>query len=343
MYFASDNAGIAHPEVMAAVNDANQGYALGYGLDNLTQDTVAQIRAIFEAPEALVYLVPTGTAANALALACLAQPYETIFCAPMAHIQEDECGAPEFYSGAKLSLVGNTDKIQPDDFTTEIERGLARGFQGVKPGALSLSQVTEFGQIYSVDEIKALSDIAHAHQLGVHLDGARFANAMVALDVSPAEMSWKAGVDAVSFGATKNGCFGVEAVILFDPAKAVEFEARRKRGGHLMSKHRYLAAQMQGYLANDLWTRSAARSNATCARLVKELRAIDEVEFDSEPQANVIFCNISADAHQRLVDAGAMYSVIGEADQRVSIRLVCDWALKDAHIDQFLKILRDLA
>lgn len=340
MYFASDNAGIAHPEVMAAVNEANQGYALGYGNDALTQEVVAQVRDIFEAPEAAVYLVPTGTAANALALACLAQPYETIFAAPMAHIQEDECGAPEFFSGAKLSLVGQADKIAPDEFENEIERCLARGFQGVKPGALSISQVTEFGQIYSVEEITALSDIAHRHGVAVHLDGARFTNAMVALDVSPAEMSWKAGVDAVSFGATKNGCFGVEAVILFDPAMALEFEARRKRGGHLMSKHRYLAAQMQAYLTDGLWTRSAQRSNTTCDRLAHALRAIDGVALDYEPQANVIFCSITKAAHERLSDAGVMYSVIEEAGERVSIRLVCDWALQDAHVDQFLEILR---
>ena len=340
MHFASDNTGPALPQVMAAVNEVNEGYVLGYGNDDLSHAVTAQIREIFEAPDAAVFLVPTGTAANALALACLAQPFETIFCAPMAHIQEDECGAPEFYSGAKLTLVGDEDKIAPETLEREIQRCLDRGFQGVKPGALSLSQVTEFGQVYTIEELRALTDVAHAHGLPTHLDGARFANAMVALGCTPAEMSWKAGIDAVSFGGTKNGCMGVEAVILFDPEKAAEFEARRKRGGHLFSKHRYLAAQMRGYLSDDAWVHSARQANQNCALLAQGLRAIEGVSFDYPPQANVIFCKLPLVLHERLKAAGASYYDNGVDDGKVSVRLVCDWSIPSDQITQFLDICR---
>lgn len=341
MYFASDNTGPALPEVMQAISDANQGYVLGYGNDDLSHRVTAQIRDIFEAPEAAVYLVPTGTAANSLALACLAQPYETIFCAPMAHIQEDECGAPEFYSGAKLSLVGDDDKIAPEVLEQEIQRCLERGFQGVKPGAVSISQVTEFGQVYSLDQIRALTEVARSHGLPVHLDGARFANAVVALGCTPAEMSWKAGIDAVSFGGTKNGCMGVEAVVLFDPQKATEFEARRKRGGHLFSKHRYLAAQMSAYLTDDLWLTTARRANANAAHLVSELTDLG-VQFDYPPQANVIFSQLPKPMHARLQDAGAAYYTYEETAETITARLVCDWSIPRAEIDRFIDICKSV-
>lgn len=339
MFFASDNAGPALPEVMQAITDANQGYMLGYGNDTLSQDVAATLRSVFEAPEAAVYLVPTGTAANALALACLAQPYETIFCAPMAHIQEDECGAPEFYSGAKLSLVGQDDKIAPDALEQEIQRCLERGFQGVKPGAVSLSQVTEFGQVYGLDHIQALTGIAHAHDLPVHLDGARFANALVSLGCTPAEMSWKSGIDAVSFGGTKNGCMGVEAVILFDPAKAVEFEARRKRGGHLFSKHRYLAAQMGAYLANGLWLDTARQANNNASYLASQLEALG-VSLDYPTDANVIYCQLPKDMHARLQGAGAAYYTYGESANTITARLVCDWSIKRTDMDRFIEVCK---
>jgi len=336
MYFASDNTGPALPEVMQALESANRRYVLGYGQDELSHQVVEDIRRIFEAPDAAAFLVPTGTAANALA--CLAKPYETIFCAPLAHIQEDEGGAPEFYSGAKLTLVGKDDKINPADLESELRICLDRGFQGVKPGAVSISQVTEFGQVYSLAEIRALTAVARAHELPVHMDGARFANALMSLEASPADMTWKAGIDAVSFGGTKNGCLGVEAVILFGPSKAAEFEARRKRGGHLFSKHRYLAAQMRGYLNDDTWLAAATKANENCAYLAAGLTALDGVTFDYPPQANVIFCKLPNDMHQKLQAAHASYYTYDEADGRITARLVCDWSLPRSDIDRFLDI-----
>jgi threonine aldolase len=214
MFFASDNAGPVHPQILQALSAANEGYALPYGADPIMEEVRAQIREIFEAPGAAVYLVPTGTAANSLALATMSQPWETVFCSPVAHIHEDECNAPEFYmGGAKLTLVGQGDKMRPEALRTAITNEETRGVHGPQRGPVSITQVTERGSVYSLDELKALCDVAKEFGLKTHMDGARFANALVALRCTPAEMSWKLGIDAISFGATKNGAMGVEAVI----------------------------------------------------------------------------------------------------------------------------------
>ncbi|MEX0337551.1 MAG: low specificity L-threonine aldolase [Arenibacterium sp.] len=345
MYFASDNSGPAHPDVMAALQDANQNYALPYGADPLMDEVRQRIRDVFEAPEAAVYLVATGTAANALALATLVNPYDTVFCSPVSHIHEDECNAPEFYtSGAKLTLVPGTDKMTPEALRASIAGEETRGVHGPQRGAVSITQVTERGSVYSLTELKALCDIAKGFGLPVHLDGARFTNAMVALGCSAAEMTWKAGVDVVSFGGTKNGLMGVEAVVFFDPAKAWEFELRRKRGAHLFSKHRYLSAQMAAYLRNDLWITMAESANAAARRLKEGLKAAG-VGFIHPADANMIFAEFPRAAHQRLHDAGAVYYVWSgslegaDPDELLAARLVCDWSCSEENIDCFLSIL----
>ena len=344
MFFASDNAGPVHPQVMEALANANTGYAGGYGNDALTAEVQAQIRTVFEAPEAVVHFVPTGTAANVLALATLANPWDTIYCARHAHIQMDECNAPEFYSGAKLTTVGHGDKLDPKILRKRIAETGVLGVHGAQRGPISITQVTEFGQIYTLTELAELTAVAKEFDCPVHLDGARFANALVALNCSPADMTWRLGVDAVSFGGTKNGCMGVEAVVIFDPEKAWEFELRRKRGAHLFSKLRYLSAQMQGYLANDLWLQTARTANDNCARLTAGLRAAG-VTFDYEPQANMIFCQMTRGTHRRLHDAGAMYyllagSLEGPDDELLPARLVCDWSITHELIDQFIHIVQ---
>jgi threonine aldolase len=346
MYFASDNAGPAHPAIMDALAKSNEGYALPYGADPIMDEVRAQIREIFEAPEAAVYLVATGTAANSLALATLCQPFETVFCAPVAHIHEDECNAPEFYTGgAKLTLVGDADKMTPEALRASIEAEESRGVHGPQRGPVSITQVTERGTVYSVEELTALCGVAKEFGLPVHLDGARFANALVALGCTPAEMTWKAGVDAVSFGGTKNGCVGVEAVIFFDPAKAWEFELRRKRGAHLFSKHRYLSAQMNAYLKDDLWLQSARQANANCARLAAGLREAGVV-FTHEPQANTVFCTFPRAIHKRLFEAGAVYNVWSgslegaDPDEPLEARFVCDWSIDEDEIDRFVGLFR---
>ena len=344
MFFASDNAGPVHPQVMEALANANTGYAGGYGNDALTAEVQAQIRTVFEAPEAVVHFVPTGTAANVLALATLANPWDTIYCARHAHIQMDECNAPEFYSGAKLTTVGHGDKLDPKILRKRIAETGVLGVHGAQRGPISITQVTEFGQIYTLTELAELTAVAKEFDCPVHLDGARFANALVALNCAPADMTWRLGVDAVSFGGTKNGCMGVEAVVIFDPQKAWEFELRRKRGAHLFSKLRYLSAQMQGYLANDLWLQTARTANDNCARLTAGLRAAG-VTFDYEPQANMIFCQMTRGTHRRLHDAGAMYyllagSLEGPDDELLPARLVCDWSITHELIDQFIHIVQ---
>ena len=345
MFFASDNTGPVHPQVMEALIEANTGYASSYGADALMDEVRARLRDIFEAPEAAVYLVATGTAANSLALATLAQPWQTIFCTPIAHIEEDECNAPEFYTGgAKLTLVGDADKMTAQALRETLTALQVRDVHRAQAGPVSITQVTECGTIYSLDEIRAITGQAKVSGLPVHLDGARFSNALVALGCTAAEMSWKSGVDCVSFGGTKNGLMGAEAVIFFDPSHAWEFELRRKRGAHLLSKHRYLSAQMAGYLRNDLWLQTARDANDSCARLVAGLRAA-KLQFDFEPQANMVFCSAPRSMLKRLHDQGAMFSVqvgsleTGPADVILPIRLVCDWSVTHDQIDQFLDIL----
>ncbi|WP_375697936.1 threonine aldolase family protein [Pseudophaeobacter sp. TrK17] len=348
MFFASDNSGPVPPQVLTALAEANSGYAMGYGADAEMAEVTARIREILEAPEAAVFLVATGTAANALALSTLCQPFETIFCTPTAHIHEDECNAPEFYSGgAKLTLVpgapGFDDKMTPEALRATIAKEETRGVHGPQRGPVSLTQVSERGTIYSLTELQALAAVTKEFNLPLHMDGARFANAMVALDCTPADMTWKVGVDAVSFGGTKNGLLGVEAVIFFDPKHAWEFELRRKRGGHLFSKHRYLSAQMLAYLTDDLWRDNAVKANDNCAYLAQGLRRA-KAPFLHEPQANMIFAALPRATHQRLFDAGAAYHLWdgpldGDPQEQVAARFVCDWAIEKQQIDQFLALI----
>ncbi len=346
MFFASDNCGPALPAVLHAVTEANSGHLPSYGSDAIMDEVRSLIRAQFEAPEAVVYLVTTGTAANSLALSTLAQPWQTIFCTPLAHIHTDECHAPEFFTGgAKLSLVGDTDKMTPDQLSAAINAWAYGDVHVSQRGPISLTQVTERGHVYSLKELTALTGLAKTYRLPVHMDGARFANALDALGCTPAEMTWRAGIDALSFGGTKNGCMGVEAVIFFDPKHAWEFELRRKRAAHLMSKHRYLSAQMLGYLKEGLWRDTAARANAAGARLADGLRAIPDAKMLNNPQANMIFATLPRATHQRLRAAGAAYELHGSLEkgdpsEPVSMRLVCDWSISDAQIDQFLQLAK---
>ncbi|WP_417586382.1 threonine aldolase family protein [Pararhodobacter oceanensis] len=352
MFFASDNGSGAPRQVIDAITSANDGYAMGYGADTYMDRVRGQIREIFEAPEAEVYLVATGTAANALALATFIQPWQTIYCHRVAHIEEDECNAPEFYAGgAKLTLLEGADGlIDADAFALRMQNA-PTAVHHAQPGILSLTNLTERGSRYTVAQINRLAGIAKAHGLPVHLDGARFANALVAEGCTPAEMTWRAGVDVLSFGGTKNGLIGVEAVVIFDPAKAREFELRRKRGGHLPSKHRYLSAQMETYLSDGLWLDLAGRANAAAARLEAGLRKRDMqaagVKILHPVGGNMLFVELPNTAHQALRDAGAIYydwpSDIGTqvAEGASQARLVASWSTSEGDVDSFLNILRN--
>lgn len=347
MFFASDNAGPVHPKVMQALVDANHGYASGYGADPIMAEVRARVRGIFEAPEAAVYLVATGTAANALLLATMSKPWETIFCADISHVQEDECNAPEFYTGAKLTLVPTVAaKMTPDALRRAILKENSRGVHGPQRGPVTITQATEKGSVHSLAELQALTGVAREYGLKTHMDGARFTNALVHLGCTPAEMTCKSGIDAVSFGGTKNGLMGVEACVIFDPALAWEFELRRKRGAHLFSKHRYLSAQMLAYLTDDLWLDMARAANARMARLHAGLSRIAGVEIDIPPQANLIFARLPRSAHQRLHAAAAVYNVwdgdheTGNPDELLTARFVCDWSSTESSVDDLLAAIR---
>ncbi|MDJ1015907.1 MAG: beta-eliminating lyase-related protein [Paracoccaceae bacterium] len=345
MFFASDNAGPVHPKVMEALSAANEGWAGAYGVDPVTKRAIEKVRTAFEAPEAAVWFVPTGSSANSLILAAMAQPWDAIYCSPSAHIFTDECNAPEFFiGGAKLMRVGDReDRITAEALEAELE-SWPRDVHTPQHGPVSITQVTEKGTLYQPDEIRAISDVAKAQGMKLHMDGARFANACSALGISAAEMSWRSGVDAVSFGGTKNGLMAVEAVVIFDPALAETFELRRKRAGHLFSKHRYLAAQMDAYLTDGLWLEMAAAANRASARLADGLRNVPGAAFWWEPGANMIFAEFPRAAHRRAMEAGAVYSLWnggldGDPDESVGCRLVCDWSMPDERVDRFLDLI----
>jgi threonine aldolase len=348
MHFASDNASGVPDEVLAAIVAANRGYAPSYGADPIMDRVRDQVREIFEAPEAAVYLVATGTAANALSLALFCPPWASVFCHRDSHVEQDECGAPEFYTGgAKLVLLGGDHaRVDPAELTQALGAPGPRFVHAVQKGMLSITNATEAGTVYSPVQVAELTAIARAHDMTCHMDGARFANALVALGCTPAEITWKAGIDVLSFGGTKNGLMGVEAVVVFDPAKAWEFELRRKRGAHLFSKHRYLSAQMEAYLADDLWLRLAGQANRAAARLSQGIAALPGARLVHPTEANAVFAAWPRAGHRRALDAGATYylwpmdqSMAGPGEEPVSARLVCSWCTTDDDVDRFLRAI----
>ncbi|MEM8878330.1 MAG: low specificity L-threonine aldolase [Pseudomonadota bacterium] len=308
MNFGSDNtAGIA-PQILDAIAEANAGQTSAYGGDPLTAEVSDMFSTFFER-DVHVTLVTLGTAANALALSAITPPWGAVLCHHEAHINVDECGAPEMYSGgAKIVGVdGPGAKIDPIALKTTLERVGPLRPHHVKPAALSLSQVTEAGRVYRVQEIEELADIAHGHGLKVHMDGARFANALVSLNTSPADVTWKAGVDVLCFGATKAGAMAAEAIICFDEEIGENMDYRRKRAAHLWSKHRFLAAQWKGFLDDDHWRDLARHANAMAATLAQGIvsRGIGRLPFEAD--ANEVFAVIGTERAERAQSAGAVF------------------------------------
>jgi threonine aldolase len=341
MFFASDNGSGAAPEILAALTRANDGYARSYGADPIMGRVKTLVRELFDAPDAEVYLVATGTAANALSIALLTPPWAAVFAHVDAHAAVDECGAPEFFSaGAKMiPVAGDHGKMTPASLTAALSRVGDGGVHGVQRGMLTLTNVTEAGTVYTPAEIAALTAIARSRNLPSHLDGARFANALVATGATPAGMTWKAGIDILSLGGTKNGCFGVEAVVLFDPAKAWELELRRKRAGHLFSKHRYLSAQMEAYLTDGLWLRLAAQANAMGARLVQGLSQIPGSSLLHPAPANMLFPLWPLGTNDRALSRGAVYYPMPAPEGQESGRLVASWSTTSADVEAVLGAL----
>lgn len=344
MNFASDNVWGACPAVMDALQRCNEGAERSYAGDRWTARAEALVAETF-AREVDTFLVTTGTAANALALSALVPAYGAVLCHPDSHIMVDECGAPELFTGgAKLIPVDGADgKIAPDRLGEAIAQ-LDHAPHSVKPSALSLTQASEVGTLYRPDEIGALSDIAHAHGLKVHMDGARFANAVAALGCAPAETTWQAGVDALSFGLTKNGAMSAEAVVFFDRAAAQDFIYRRKRAGHLWSKGRFLGAQITAMLEDGLWLANARHANAMAARLAEGLQAVPGVRLAMEVEANELFPVIPAALDKRLRAAGAVYHQWRDpGGGEVMIRLVTSFATAPEDVDGLVALARDHA
>ncbi len=341
MNFASDNTAPVAPAILEAIVKANTGYAAGYGNDDWTAAVEQRFAELFER-EVAVFLVPTGTAANALALAHVTPPWGVVFCHADSHIATDECGAPEFFGGGfkLVTLPGHYGKIAPDT----LRQALA-GYGGHSPhqmvaSAISLTQASEAGTIYRIEEIAALAELAHARDMAVHMDGARFANALVRLNSSPAQLTWRSGVDLLSFGATKGGALAAEAVIIFDAERAAYFAERRKRGGHLLSKHRFLAAQMAAYLAEDRWLDLARHANAMADRLARELAAMG-LPAVWPVEANLVFVKLPRALDAELRAAGASYYVRSSAavplgDDVVLARLVTSFHTHAGDIDRFV-------
>lgn len=346
MRFASDNTAGAAPEVMAAVAAANEGTALGYGRDPWTERVERRLAALFERP-CDVFLASTGTAANALALASMVPPWGSVLCHRDAHIEVDECGAPEFFSGgAKLALLeGDDAKIAPETLARALTEMGAGGVHQVQPKALSITQATEAGAVYSALEVATLAEQARGGGVAVHMDGTRFANALARTGASPADLSWRAGVDVLCLGATKNGALAAEAIICFDRSLSDALAFRRKRGGHLLSKMRFVSAQIDAWLQDDLWLRLAAHANAMADRLAAGLRDAPGVALLHPVEANLMFATIPAAAHRALRAAGAEYYLepgwqSEEPDgPTVTVRLVCAWSTTEAEVDAFLGIL----
>jgi len=330
--FASDNVTGAAPEILEAMAAANDGPLMPYGNDDLTHQVEDKIRQIFET-EADVFLVATGSAANSLSLSVLTPPWGAVICHRQSHINEDECGAPEFFTnGAKLVVLdGPGAKIDAADLDRHAGEG--RGdVHRVQPAAASITQETEAGTVYSLDEITAIAEACHGHEMKLHMDGARFANAVVALHCSPAEATWKAGVDVLSFGATKNGALAAEAVVLFDKGLAEEFAFRRKRGGHLFSKMRLLSAQWDAYLNDDLWLKNARHANAMAARLGEGLAGVPGVTLPNPVAANELFPALPRPVIDGLkADGFGFYEFPGD-----TIRLVCAYNTKAEDVDAFI-------
>jgi threonine aldolase len=338
--FASDNNAGMCPEALEALVRVNaEGHAPGYGDDTWTEQAKARMRELFET-DCAVFFVFNGTAANALALAQLCRPYHAVIAHALSHIEEDEAGAPGFYSGGAKLVTADTPlaKLTPEVVDKLAIRG--RGVHHVKPRVLSLTQATEFGTVYSREEVAALVGTARGHGLKVHMDGARFANAVATLGCTPAEASWRAGVDVLCFGGVKNGLAVGEAVLIFDRQLAEEFEWRVKQSGHLNSKMRLVTAPWLALLKDDLWLKNARHANAMAQRLAGHLREVAGVRLMFPVQANAVFAEIPARVQERLRTKGwRFYTFLGET----GCRLMCAWDMTAERVDRFADDLKDAA
>ncbi|RAU18835.1 low specificity L-threonine aldolase [Nitrincola tibetensis] len=349
MYFGSDNQAGVSAAIMQALVEANQGIAAAYSDDEWTHRARAAIADWFEC-DADVHFVSTGTAANCLALACSLEPWQIALCHGQAHIINDELTAPEFFTGGArlLGLDAQAPKLSAITLGHTLSQGSAHPPHNAEPAVLSLTQLTESGQVYSLEELRELTDIAHQYGLIVHMDGARFTNALVSLDCSPAEMTWRVGIDVLSLGATKNGAMTAEAVIFFKPSLAKKFVHLRKRSGHLLSKSRWISAQFLAWLKDDHWRELALHANQQARQLSAGIAEHPKCRIVWPTQGNEVFAVMPKALIQSLRDQGGIFyewtPSFVPAEQRVReheamVRLVCSFQTKPCEVVQFIDAL----
>lgn len=350
MNFASDNHYGVHPLILKSLEEANQGSAMAYGGDVWTKKSEERLSEIFE-KDVRVFLLTTGTAANGLALSALTPPYGAVICHGEAHIAVDECNSPEMFTGGAkiLGLHGPAGKITPLMIEKTL-RGFIRGEHDPKPAAVSLTNATELGTVYSVDEVKAISNLIKPRGMKLHMDGARFANAVVGQKTRPAEITWRSGVDALTFGATKNGAMMLEAVVFFDTKLAEDFAYRRMRGGQLVSKSRYLGAQMLAYLKSDLWLENAAIANGLARQLAEGLAQFNHIRIPNPVEANEVFAVIPRALNDKLLAAGARFYDwmpdslgAGISDGEIFVRFVLSFATPKEDVQGLLKLIKQFS
>lgn len=346
MNFGSDNMAGFSPEMLEALARVNGGRAASYGEDEVTARVKDAIAEVFET-EVEIFPVVTGTAANALSIALMCPAWGSVWCHPESHINTDECGASEFYTGgAKLIAVeGEHGKFTAGALAEKLDRTGGHGVHEVKPAAVSITQVTEAGTIYTLNEIEAIAEVCRRRDLGLHMDGARFANALMALDCSPAEATWKAGVDILSFGATKNGALAAETVVVFSENlrdRAGELAYRRMRAGHLLSKMRFLSAQIEAYLFEDLWLANARNANAMATHMVRGLTQMPGVRLAHPVEANEIFPILPAAVRDGLRADGFEFYDWPDAGPD-GARLICAFDTEEEDVDAFLASARAAA
>lgn len=343
MLFTSDNWGGVHPRIMEAIVDAGGGFAPAYGNDPLSDRVQKLFAEIFE-HECAVAFVPTGSAANGIALSLLTPPFGAVLCHDHAHVLIDECGAPEFYTGGAkvIPAAGAFGKITPDSLRAAMAPYDPPMAHRVRPSVLSLTQATEWGTVYTPGEVAALHDAASSHGLRLHMDGARFSGAVNALGCSPAELTWKAGVDILSFGATKNGCLAAEAVVVFDPALREEMTYRCKRAGLGTSKQRFFSAQWPAFFEGGLWLSLAEKARASCEALADAFRGTTDCEVLVPPQINELFVRMPHERAAKLREAGAQfYDWVQPGDPHAgeARRFVTSWETTDEQIAALRAVL----
>jgi threonine aldolase len=334
--FASDNAAGIHPEVLEALASANEGHVLAYGDDPHTRRLEERFRELF-GDGVRAFPVFNGTAANVLSLQTMLRPYQAAICAETAHVNTDECGAPERLLGSKLLVVPTPD----GKLTPELVEGRASGWgdqHRVQPGAVSISQSTELGTVYTLDEVRALAEQAHGLGMRLHMDGARIANAATALGVGLRAATRDQGVDVLSFGGTKGGLLAAEAVVVFDPALAEGFEYVRKQGMQLASKMRFVSAQLEALLQDELWRRNAAHANAMARRLAAAVADVPWVSITQPVEANAIFAVLPAEAIAPLQARFPFYVVDGS---RHEVRWMTAWDTTEEDVDTFARAVAE--